>query len=87
MKNSIAKDNTTKKISFEMGIERLEQIVNDLDQNKIPLEQALDLFQEGIGLVKHCNNLLDSAEAKVKVLLEDTDEELVIEKLILSGEG
>jgi exodeoxyribonuclease VII small subunit len=79
------KDNK-ENISFEKGIERLEQIVADLDQSNVPLEQALDLFREGIELVKDCNNLLDSAEAKVEVLLKDNDGQLVTEKLIISGE-
>jgi exodeoxyribonuclease VII small subunit len=80
------KKNNKEDISFEKGIERLEQIVADLDQSNVPLEQALDLFREGIELVKNCNNLLDSAEAKVEVLLKDNYGQLVTEKLIISGE-
>lgn len=73
-------------ISFENGIERLEKIVSELDQNNVSLEQALELFGEGIGLVKHCNNLLDSAEAKVKVLIENSDGQLITEKFTIHGE-
>lgn len=80
MKKTSAKNGNIDKMSYEKGIERLEQIVNDLDQNKIPLEQALELFQEGIGLVRHCNNILDSAEAKVKILLEDNEQDLLMTK-------
>lgn len=80
--NNVPREN----ISFEKGIERLEQIVSDLDRNNVPLEQALDLFREGIELVKNCNSLLDSAEAKVKVLVENSDGQLVTEKLNISGE-
>jgi exodeoxyribonuclease VII small subunit len=64
--------------SFEKGIERLEQIINNLDQNNVQLEQALDLFGEGIELIKQCNGLLDSAETKVKVLLENSKGELEV---------
>ena len=86
MKKALEKKDQIEVISFEKGIERLEQIVNDLDQNKVPLEHALDLFQEGITLVRHCNNLLDSADAKVKVLLEDCSSELSKGKLTILGE-
>ncbi|NLO96775.1 MAG: exodeoxyribonuclease VII small subunit [Peptococcaceae bacterium] len=67
---------TKKKVelSFEKGIERLEQIVSELDQNNLPLDEALARFQEGIELVRHCNRLLDLAEAKIKVLMEDSEE-------------
>ncbi|AFV01486.1 hypothetical protein UNSWDHB_1458 [Dehalobacter sp. UNSWDHB] len=72
------KNNDKEALSFEKGIEKLEQIINDLDQNNVQLEQALELFGEGIDLIKQCNGLLDSAEAKVKVLLENSKGELVL---------
>ena len=73
-------------ITFEKGLERLEQIVDQLNQNNTTLENALKLFEEGICLIRHCNNLLDSAEAKVKILLEDDMfEEIVTEKLKLES--
>ncbi|UWG98988.1 exodeoxyribonuclease VII small subunit [Dehalobacter sp. DCM] len=75
MKKSEAKQNT---IKFEAGIERLEQIVSALDRNNVELDQALALFAEGIQLIKQCNALLDSAEAKVKVLVEDSSGELIV---------
>lgn len=77
-------------VTFEKGLERLEQIVSGLEQNDAPLEQALELFDEGIGLVKHCYSLLDSAEARVKVLLEDNQDGkdgLTLDTLVISGEG
>lgn len=80
------KTDNPEKISFEQGIARLEQLVADLDRNEIPLEQALDLFREGIELVKNCNTLLDTAEAKIKILIENSDGELVTDTLIISGE-
>lgn len=82
----MAKKETAPSANFESGIQRLEQIVAELDKNNVPLEQALNLFGEGIELVKHCNKLLDSAEAKVKVLLEDGSGELTTQKLIIAGE-
>lgn len=83
----MVKDDNKNLISFEQGIEKLEQIINGLDRNDVPLNQALDLFDEGIGLVKHCNKLLDSAEEKVKVLLENNNGELITEIFIVSEEG
>ncbi|HHV64142.1 MAG TPA: exodeoxyribonuclease VII small subunit [Peptococcaceae bacterium] len=74
-------------LSFETGIARLEQIVAQLDQNNVDLEKALELFQEGLELVKNCNKILNSAEAKVKMLIEDSAGQLVTEKLIINGEN
>jgi exodeoxyribonuclease VII small subunit len=66
-------------LSFEQGIEKLEKIVRELDQNQLPLEQALERFQEGIELVRRCNRLLDLAETKVKDLIDDRGEEVIPE--------
>ena len=51
------KVNELENITFEKGLERLEKIVNELSQNNTTLENALTLFEEGIYLVRHCNNL------------------------------
>lgn len=75
MKKSEQKKENT---NFEAGIERLEQIINVLDKNNVELNQALDLFAEGIQMIKHCNGLLDSAEARVKVLVEDSQGKLIV---------
>lgn len=75
------------KISFEQGIQKLEHIISELEKNNVPLDQALELFNEGISLVKNCNSLLDSAEEKVKILLEDNEGGFITEKYNISGEG
>lgn len=76
-----AEKNRSPAPSFEAGIEKLEQIVKALEQRDISLENALALFKEGIGLVQHCNALLDQAEREMEVLLE-TDGELRTEKIV-----
>jgi len=78
-RKTIKDDNNNVMMSFEKGIDRLELIVGQLDQNDIPLDQALACFQEGVELVRHCNSLLDSAEAKVRILSEDGRDEVVLD--------
>jgi len=71
-----------KQISFEQGIQQLEKIVSALDQSTVSLDQALELFGQGIELVKHCNILLDSAEAKVRILINDSNDQIPLEKIV-----
>jgi exodeoxyribonuclease VII small subunit len=54
---------------FEECLQRLEQIVNELEKGDIPLEQALGLFEEGISLSNSCRKELEEAEGKVEILL------------------
>ncbi len=69
------------KLSFEAGIERLEGIVEALEQRDVSLENALSLFQDGVSLIQHCNALLDKAEQVMGVLLEE-DGELRLERAL-----
>jgi len=55
---------------FEAGLDRLEKIVNELEQGDLPLEQALKLFEEGMTLSNSCRKELEAAEGKVEILLK-----------------
>ena len=61
--------------SFEEAIVRLEQIVNTLEAGKSGLDESLAAFEEGIALVKYCNEKLTQAEQKVRILIENGDGE------------
>lgn len=54
---------------FEECLQRLEQIVDQLEKGEIPLDQALGLFEEGIRLSNSCRKELEDAEGKVDILL------------------
>lgn len=56
------------KKTFESAIARLEVIVRALESGSAPLDESLSLFEEGVSLVKFCNEKLDGAEQKVKML-------------------
>lgn len=60
-------------VNFEQAMNRLEEIVRQLERGEAPLDQALALFEEGTGLVKTCNGLLDEAELKVVRLVKGAD--------------
>ena len=55
-------------MSFEQALARLEQIVKMLEGGNVPLEDLINLFDEGTALVKLCTARLDTAEEKVKLL-------------------
>jgi exodeoxyribonuclease VII small subunit len=55
---------------FEECLQRLEQIVDQLEKGDIPLEQALALFEEGMKLSNDCRGELETAEGKVEILLK-----------------
>jgi exodeoxyribonuclease VII small subunit len=56
--------------SFEAGLERLQVIVACLEDSRLPLAEALRLFEEGAGLLRYCLAELERAEEQVKLLTE-----------------
>lgn len=56
--------------SFEQALERLETIVAQLENGDVPLEQAIELYQEGMLLSNLCNGKLKQVEAKIEMLIE-----------------
>ena len=61
------------KRNFESRLQRLEEIVRQLEQGNVPLETSLKLFQEGTALVKSCTALLDGAEQQIVKLMKTAD--------------
>lgn len=55
---------------FEECIQRLEKIVQELEQGEVPLEKSLTLFEEGMKLSGSCRKELEEAEGKVEILLK-----------------
>ncbi|MDH5325019.1 MAG: exodeoxyribonuclease VII small subunit [Gammaproteobacteria bacterium] len=58
----------TQKPGFEEAIEELETLVSAMEQGDISLEQSLEYFQRGVELTRSCQNALQEAEQKVKIL-------------------
>ncbi len=53
------------KKTFEQSIQRLNEIVDELEKNEKPLDETIKLFEEGLKLVKTCNTKLTQFEMKV----------------------
>ncbi|HZG55379.1 exodeoxyribonuclease VII small subunit [Paenibacillus sp.] len=58
-------------IGFEEAMEKLETIVAKLESGDVPLEQAIELFQEGMTLSRICSQKLETVERKIEMLLEE----------------
>lgn len=69
----MAEDN----LSFEQALARLEQIIKALESGGTPLDQSLELYEEGVSLVRQCNGKLENAAQKIKVLSRDEDGEII----------
>lgn len=55
-------------LSFEQSMQRLDEIVRQLEKGEAPLDESLALFEEGTALIAACGKMLDGAEQKVVML-------------------
>lgn len=60
-----------KNMTYEQAILRLEEIIHQLENNEIPLENSIALFQEGIELSKYCDQKLKNIQEKVAQIYEN----------------
>ncbi len=60
-------------LKFEEALSRLEEAVKSLEKGELPLEESLKVFEEGVRLSKNCLKMLEEAEKKVEILVQDKD--------------
>ena len=63
--------NKPKEQNFEGAMGRLESIVEQMESGKLPLEDLIQRYEEGIKLVKICQERLASAEHKIEIIVRD----------------
>jgi exodeoxyribonuclease VII small subunit len=67
-----------KELSFEAAMEKLERVVEQLEQGDVALEEAISMFQEGMSLSKLCHDKLKNVEKSIdKILHEDGEVEII----------
>jgi exodeoxyribonuclease VII small subunit len=62
-----------KQLNFEASLARLEEILRALESGDASLDEMLKLYEEGVGLIRFCNEKLESAEQSVKMLQLQSD--------------
>lgn len=66
------------RVSFEDALQQLKSVVNRLESGDLSLEEALDVFEQGVQYARHGQQILQHAEQRVRILLaDDKDADLV----------
>ncbi|SVB19090.1 uncharacterized protein METZ01_LOCUS171944 [marine metagenome] len=66
---------------FELALEKLENLVEKMESGEATLEQSLEWFEEGMGLIKSCRLQLEKAEQKVQTLIKDSGGKLSLKEI------
>lgn len=75
-----------KQMTFEESLLRLEEILGVLESGNAELDAMLKLYEEGVGLIRSCNQKLESAEQSVKMLALQSDGSVALTDFKVDGE-
>lgn len=65
--------------TFEKAMTRLEQIVEQMESDKLPLEEMLERYEEGTQLVKFCSEKLTAAEKRIEIITRGAEKPRIAE--------
>ena len=69
-----------KPLNLEKSLQDLEALIDELESGELPLEQAMQKFEEGIRLTRNCQAALKDAEQRVEILLKSAGGEEALEE-------
>ena len=67
-------------IDFEKSMEKLEKIAKELESDKLSLNDSVKKFEEGMKISQDCKKVLDEAEKKITILIDDTEKDLEVDE-------
>ncbi|MCL6581211.1 MAG: exodeoxyribonuclease VII small subunit [Firmicutes bacterium] len=73
------------RLSFEEALARLEAVVRELEQGELPLERALELFEEGVGLSRLLTATLEAAQARIDQVVGTPGGQVRLEPFVAGG--
>ncbi len=73
MSNKTVKNH--EELDFEAAMLELESLVSSMESGDLPLELSLKKFEQGIKLSRRCQKALNDAEQRVKILLDEQEQE------------
>ena len=66
--------------SFEESMKRLDEIVGQLEEDKLPLDKMISLYEEGVTLARACGETLEAAEQKVRLIAKNAGGGVTLEE-------
>ena len=65
-------------LTFEQAMQNLEKIADELEKDNIDLDTSVKKFEEGIKLSQKCNKMLQEAEKKITILIDDEEKDFTL---------
>lgn len=68
-------------VSFEQAMSELEEIVHVLEDSQLPLEELVEKYERGAGLLRVCQQRLNNAQQRIELITRNAGGETVVEPL------
>lgn len=71
-------EKSSKQPNLEDSLAEITQLVDKMEHSELTLEQSLNHFERGVQLIKHCQKILEQAEQKVQMLIQNNNQEALV---------
>ena len=71
---------STETPTFEAALKQLEEVVQRLEKGELPLEESLQLYEQGLRLTRLCHVKLEEAEGRIELLVKDARGEVALDR-------
>lgn len=71
MSSNICEDMKIDELSLEQAFDKIDELMNKMSENDIPLEESFELYKKGMELLNHCNSKIEKVEKQVKEIQND----------------
>ena len=65
-------------LTFEQAMQNLEKIADELENDNLDLDTSVKKFEEGMKLSQKCNKMLQEAEKKITILIDDEEKDFTL---------
>ncbi len=65
-------------LTFEQAMQNLEKIADELEKDNLDLDTSVKKFEEGMKLSQKCNKMLQEAEKKITILIDDEEKDFTL---------
>ena len=72
-----------KTITFESALQKLEEMVDKLEEGSIPLDEALTTFESGVRWSRECSKFLENAEQRIETIIKNENGEYEQKEFLL----
>ena len=69
----MAQSDFAEEVNFEEAMKKLEALAQELEKGDLDLDQSVQKFEEGMALAKKCNDILEKAEKRITILIQEEE--------------